>query len=241
VRPAWLQCPAKHTERVLVNVNNIYFVLRKTDAMKNAVTLSPRLLSLACAALIAATSASAQPVLVNEAAPSATSSNSLITTAPVLGASARLFPDLAFDDAKMRANARGVGSSGVRGAPGYAAHVKNVGLGASKATTMTCTDVADWADVTPGPNMGKITRKTTTWTRNVPALARGQAHSDSIEMYGNDFIVSRNCTIDPQQNSGDSNRANNAFSFSDMTSKANMSEMPAMRKPTTPLQVSPAK
>jgi hypothetical protein len=124
--------------------------------------------------------------------------------------------DLAFDDAKMTQDAKRM-QGGIKVQVPYRIHVKNLGVGASKPTQVSCSDVGDWADTTPGPNMGKLSRKTHTWSRPVPAIAAGGAYSDTVEVIGNESLVSRTCDIDPQQSSGDSNRANNQFSFKEST------------------------
>ncbi len=147
---------------------------------------------------------------------------------------AKLSPDLAFDEAKMRLDAQGGAASGP---PGYRVHVKNLGLGASKSTTVTCTDVADWADTTPGPNMGKISRKTTSWSRVVPAIARGQSYTDQVEVFGNEKLVSRICELDPQLGAGDNNRANNRFTWN---RPASPSAATSAIQPSVAAAVSPA-
>jgi hypothetical protein len=128
-----------------------------------------------------------------------------------------MIPDLTFDDAKMRQDAQGGAFSGP---PAYRVHIKNIGVGRSKATRVECTDVADFIELTFGAGPGKVTRKTTTWNRSVPEIAGRQLYSDSAEVLGNEKLVSRNCVIDPQSLVYNGSRTNDRFVWSDPTASA---------------------
>jgi hypothetical protein len=124
-------------------------------------------------------------------------------------------PDLAFDVPSMTADASRLGANtGVPTSVGYRVAVKNVGARASKPTEVTCTDTADFLDTAPGPNQGKpLPRRTWSWARPVPAVAPGATYKDQVEVLGNEDLVKRNCVIDGQSVSGDSNKSNNTFEF----------------------------
>ncbi len=119
-----------------------------------------------------------------------------------------VFADLAFDIATMQADA-----SRARNQVGYRVSVKNVGTRASTPTEMKCTDIADVADTVPGPNMGKMSRKTYSWTRAIPAVAANAAYADPVEVNGAEDLMKRTCVIDAANVSGDKNKGNNTFEY----------------------------
>jgi hypothetical protein len=119
-----------------------------------------------------------------------------------------VFADLAFDTPTMQADA-----SRAKGCVGYRVSVKNIGTRASTSSEMKCTDIVDIADTAPGPNMGKISRKTQSWTRAIPAVAANGAYADNVEVNGAEDLLKRSCVIDAANVSGDKNRSNNSFEY----------------------------
>jgi hypothetical protein len=131
-------------------------------------------------------------------------------TAPVVAGglnAARSVPDLTFDSAAMTADA-----DRTRWQIGYRVHVKNVGARASSPSEVVCTDTSDFSDAVP-PYNRPVERRTWTWMRPIPAIAAGANFSDQVEVLGNESLIRRSCVIDAKSTSGDTNKANNTFTF----------------------------